>query len=62
VNHDNEIMPYTHLEALIPFSKNLSLMRKMMAENTDARIMLGGKHEDSLCRDRLSADKISLLE
>lgn len=43
-NHDDEIMPYSHLESLIPFSKNLSLMRKMMAKNTDARIMLGGKH------------------
>ena len=44
VNHDDEIMPYSHLESLISFSKNLSLMRKMMAKNTDARIMLGGKH------------------
>ncbi len=44
VNHYDEIMPYSHLESLIPFSKNLSLMRKMMAKNTDARIMLGGKH------------------
>lgn len=44
ISHDDEMMPYSHLEALIPFSKNLSLMRKMMAKDTDARIMLGGKH------------------
>lgn len=44
VKHDDEIMPYSHLEALIPFANNLSLMRTMMAKNTDARIMLGGKH------------------
>lgn len=44
MSHDDEVMPYSHLEALIPFSENLSLMRIMMAETTDARIMLGGKH------------------
>jgi hypothetical protein len=44
VNHEDEIMPYSHKEALIPFADNLSLMREMMAKECDYRVMLGGKH------------------
>lgn len=44
IKHEDGIMPYSHKEALIPFSKNLSLMRKMMAKECDFRVMLGGKH------------------
>ncbi len=44
IEHEKGIMPYSDTKALISFSENLSLMRKMMAEKCDARIMLGGKH------------------
>lgn len=44
IKEPDEIMPYSHIESLIPFSNNLSLMRAMMAKESDARIMLGGKH------------------
>lgn len=44
IEHLDGIMPYNNNEALIHFSKNLSLMREMMANVCDFRIMLGGKH------------------
>jgi hypothetical protein len=44
VEHADGIMPYSHDEALVPFAKNLSLMREMMASKCDFRVMLGGKH------------------
>jgi len=48
IRHSDGIMPYSHDEALIPFAKNLSLMREMMASKCDFRVMLGGKHFEYL--------------
>jgi hypothetical protein len=41
-------MPYSHTESLIPFAKNLSLMREMMANKCDSRVMIAGKHFEYL--------------
>ena len=44
IDNDEGVMPYNNLDCSIDFARNLSLMRELMARDSDARIMFGGKH------------------
>lgn len=44
IDNDEGVMTYNNLDCSIDFATNLSLMRRLMARDSDARIMFGGKH------------------